>query len=260
MSKGIERFERFWRELDLSPKSLYVHPKDEPHLDPTKHPQFQLQVLPIPVLGNLRTAEAVILTLNAGYGDNDEAWRKAWPKEHEAMTAAQSANIQQQHTPGGYPFYDFNPAFRTHPGVAYWKGGAELAVKQRQMAKLRGVATELGQNWKVPLEEVHRVLAHKVAVLEWCPYRSKDFTATPSLKSLPSVQEAMELARNLVLEGEKLVIVTRHIDAWGYQGSADSGENLVVYDKAQGTSASLTMNSAGGRALLKRLLRAGPTL
>lgn len=254
MSKGIEQFERFWREMDLAPRALYIHPRDERMLDPAQHPQFRFHVLPIPVLGNLRTAEAVILMLNAGYGDNDETWNKAWPSEHAAMTAAQKANLLQQHAPDDYPFYDFNPLFRMHPGAGYWKGDAELAVKQRQMAKLRSVARELEHHWKVPLEQVHKVLAHKVAVLEWCPYRSKDFQRSAGLAKLPSIIAARELAKALVEENDKLVIATRHIDAWGYEGSMDSKNNLVVYDRRQGTAASLTMNSAGGKALLQRLL------
>ncbi|OAK62067.1 hypothetical protein A3K87_19470 [Variovorax paradoxus] len=259
MSKGIEEFENFWRRLDLSSRAPYIHPEDAGRLSPEDYPAFQFQVVPIPVLGNLRSAEAVILMLNAGYGDNDEAWAKAHPREHALMTEAQMANIRQQHSPADYPFYDFNPAFQTHPGVAYWKGGAELAVKQRQMAKLRSVAHELQARWGLPLEQAHKVLAHKVAVLQWCPYRSRDFKRSGGLAALPSVRAALHLVRALVEENEKLVIVTRHVEAWGYEGSADSKGNLVVYDRKQGTSASLTLNSTGGKALLARLLRVGQT-
>jgi hypothetical protein len=176
------------------------------------------------------------------------------------LAGAQRANLHQRHSEADYPFYDFNPVFRTHPGVAYWKGGAQFAVKQRQQAKLRDVAIHLQQNWKVPVSEVHKYLSHKVAVLEWCPYRSEAFKRTKGLKKLQSVIEAVELANALVAENEKLVIVARHVDAWGYSGSSDSRENLVVYDGLQGTAASLTMKSTGGKALLQRLLRAGPAL
>lgn len=260
MSKGIEQFENFWRAMDLAPSATYIHQKDAHVMRDENHRDFQFQVLPIPVLGNLRSAEVVILMLNAGYGDNDEAWAHARPHEHALMVEAQRANIYQSHQPGGYPFYDFNPAFKTHPGVGYWKGGAELAIKQRQMAKLRGVALELQVRWGVPLEHVHKVIAQKVAVLQWCPYRSKDFKRSGNLAKLPSVQAARKLACSLVDENQRLVIVTRHVEAWGYDGAHDSRGNLIVYDRKQGTSASLTLNSAGGRAILERLLQGGPSV
>lgn len=260
MSNGIARFEKFWRAMDLTPRDIYVHPADALAIGPSTHTQFRLQELPIPVLGNLRSAEAVILTLNAGYGDHDAAWRNAWPDEHEAMTRAQRANILQEHSPADWPFYDWSPLFQTHPGVAYWKGDAVLAVKQRQLAKLRGVALELERSWSLPRQEIHRYIAHKVAVLEWCPYRSKEFKRAGNLENIASLTEARELACNLIQENEKLVIVTRHIDAWGFSGSQDSRENLVVYDTRQGTAASLSPHSAGGEALLSRLLRVGPGL
>lgn len=260
MSNGIQRFEDFWRRMDLTPRARYIHPDDAPFLCAEEHPSLQFQLLPIPLIGNLRTAEAVILMLNSGFGKDDLVWEQAHPTEHASMLAVQRANLHQRYFDGAYPFYDFDPRFRNHPGAGYWKGGAQLAVRKRQQAKLSQVAEALACEWSVPVEQAHKHLAHRVAVLEWFPYRSTSFEWRSAFQRVPSCQEALRLVRSLVNDNQKLIVVPRSVDKWGFRGFADGTDNLVVYDGPQGTAASLTLNSAGGKAILQRLLHAGPEI
>lgn len=241
-------------DLDTA-ASRYVHPDDEPFMTPARTEGLALHLLPLPVNGNLRHAEVLILMLNSGFGESDVLWEKAHPSEHRAMLASQRTNVHQSHTPDDYhPFYDLNPLFCDHPGAGYWKGGANLATAKRQAKKLASVITELAHTWRVSTDVVDLTIASRVAVVELLAYRSTSFNHRGLFKKLPSCAEALALVGSLVAENEKLVVVPRSVKEWGFSGPENNSENLVVYGANQGLSASLTTNSVGGQALLKRLL------
>ena len=255
MSNAISRFETFWRKLDVdSSHKQYVHPDDAPHMTPESTKGLTLHLLPVPVNGSLKRANVIVLMLNSGFGDDDVLWEKSHPKENQVMNASQRANIHQSHgSEDHFPFYDFNPLFRDHPGAGYWKGRANLAIPKRQSQKLASIAAELGDVWNVPPETIHREMSSRIAVIELLAYRSTKFKHKRLFNKLPSCEEALQLVRALVAENQKLIVVPRSVKEWGFVGPSDNTENLLVYNSNQGVSASLTTRSAGGQAIFSRL-------
>lgn len=246
---GIDRFEEFWRRMDLTtPRDVYLHPADEPFVQagPPGDKQLQLQVLPIPVNGNLRQADVVILMLNPNFDEmSDRQWKMAHPAAYEYMEACQRANIQQRHPYDAHPFYDISPLLGSHPGAGYWRGGSKLA----------GIARERASNRRVSLEEAYIELSRRIAVLQLVPYRSKKFGHHSLVKEAPSSAQAIALARYLAEETDKLLIVQRKVNDWGFEFPSDR-ENVIVYDpRREARKASLSLKSRGGSAILARLIK-----
>lgn len=240
-----------------------MHPDDQLWLADTRAAEFSAHLLPQPINGNLRRAEVLILMPGARPGDDESLWSaQAHPGERASMAAAQQANLLQSHGPADpYPFFDLDPRFSDHPGAAYWRGGAKTAMPAgRQARKLASLAAELAHVWATSEEVAFRTLANRVAVLYLHAYPSAGSAgAGPSLpKNLPSCQEAVALVNGLLQENHKLIVIPRSPKEWGFNGPADNRKNLVVYDAAQGLSASLGTFSAGGQAILKRLFLLGP--
>lgn len=246
---GIDRFEEFWRGMDpTTPRDVHVHPADEPFVQagPPGDKQLQLQVLPIPVNGNLRQADVVILMLNPNFDEmSDREWKMAHPAEYEYMVACQRANIQQRHPHDAHPFYDISPLLGSHPGAGYWRGGSKLA----------DIARELASNRRVSLDEAYIELSRRIAVLQLVPYRSKKFGRHRLIKDAPSCMEAVALARYLAEKTNKLLIVQRKARDWGFEFPSNR-ENVIVYDpRREALSASLSLKSRGGSAILARLVK-----
>ena len=260
MSSAINCFETFWRKLDLNAsQTQFVHPDDAPHMTPETTEGLALNLLPLAVNGSLKCADVVILMLNSGFGDSDVLWEKSHPNEYQVMLASQRANLHQSHgDEDHYPFYDLNPLFRDHPGAAYWKGGASLAVGKRQARKLASIAADLGGVRSESPQTVYREMSNRVAVVELLSYRSTKFKHKSLFGKLPSCAEALKLVRTLVAENEKLIVIPRSVKEWGFSGPSDNTENLVVYDPRQGAAASMTTRSAGGQAILARLTPTAP--
>ena len=65
MSQAITKFENFWRQMDLGYRERYVHPADASFMTPLEvaKSKLQLQVLPLPVNGNLRRADVILVML-----------------------------------------------------------------------------------------------------------------------------------------------------------------------------------------------------
>ena len=75
------------------------------------------------------------------------------------------------------------------------------------------------------------------------------------IQHLPSVRHAQSFFRDFLMRpaiaGERTVIVTRQKAGWGVEKSKG---DLVVYEGGHTRGASLSPNSLGGKAILKRLL------
>jgi hypothetical protein len=87
-----------------------------------------------------------------------------------------------------------------------------------------------------------------------CPYHSANMRRRDLLQRLPSCLQARRLVHALAASGEKLVVATRSVSEWGFTGPVES-ESLVVYPSSLGISASLSLSSVGGVALLNRISR-----
>lgn len=245
MSDGISQFENFWRRMEFSSGGPYVHPDDEKYLTARDREIMKLNLLPIPVNGNLRSADVVILLLNPGFGDADAEWSNSY----EIKLASEWATLHQRDWPTEYPLFDLNPALVDSGGAKYWAGPLG-----RMKGKLGHLAHALAAQKDHDHDHTHirKELSNRIAVVQRVAYRSKSFRNLPLLKSS---EESFRLAKALITEGEKLVVIPYGIQHWGYANPKQT-ERLVVYNHGL-RSAHIAPTSAGYHAVVERLRR-GP--
>ena len=243
MNTAIEAFLQFWSEAPTE-SAPFVHPTDAPFI---RDGDLELSLLPIPMNGSLIEAEAVVLMLNPGLDKEDRAW-----EQRPDFRGSLVKNLRQQHSGEAYPLNYLNPAFAMHPGAGYWSQTRKLGGGVRDAQKLNAVVEALASRDNVAPEAARAHVARKVAILQLCPYHSSSKPPTRLLRGLPSCVQARSLLNALLSSGDKLVIATRSVAEWGFTRQVDT-DRLVVYAGNQGTSASLTLQSSGGQALVKRL-------
>jgi hypothetical protein len=256
MSEGISRYEEFWRRFDCVADAPYVHPEDWDLLTTRDRQHMQLNLLPLPVNGNLRSADVILLMLNPGFSDSDAKWGDA--SMRSALVASERANLQQRDWTNDYPFFDLNPDFVGSGGANYWAGPLG-----RMKGKLGHLANGLASAEDGDHSSIRRELANRVAVVQLVAYRSTSFAdlqsgqsrAGPPQIRLKSSLEAIQLARALVREGEKLVVVPYGIQRWGYPGPVMS-ERLVVYRPGL-REAHIAPTSPGYEPAIQRLRQRG---
>ena len=242
MSQYIDEFLNFWRKFDPS-NPPFIHPDDRNHLTGN---EFESQLLPLPVIGDLRRCDILILMLNPGLNQLDYEWEKK-----ADFTQTLRDNITQNVTDKDYPLFYLDPRYAAHPGADYWYGDRSVVTTnvKRPQRKLYGVIERYAMTMGISIEDARRIIAQRVAILQLFPYHSKEFKASNIVWSLPSCQAARRLAQHITQD--KLVIITRAIRYWGY--SEQVTDNLVVYPPSQARSASLSPHSPGGAAILRRL-------
>ena len=244
MSTATASFLSYWSQF--TPKAApFVHPSDagSPYLR-----DFELSLLPVPFVGNLREAEALILMLNPGLDAEDVAW-----EQNPLFRSALERNLSQSFPVGSFPHFYLDPAFRQHPGAGYWAQSRGVPGT-RDLQKLRSVIQALARRDGVSEAAAQAYIARKVAIVQLAPYHSAKLTRRDALSELPSARQARAFVEGLVRDKSKLVIAVRSVCEWGFTGPLNTGR-LVVYKPTLGASASLTTTSDGGRALLATLSR-----
>ena len=242
MNAASSAFLRFWAQLSVAVPP-YVHPADAPHI---RVGDFELALLPIPVNGHLAEADAIVLTLNPGLDDEDRVW-----EERKDFRDSLLRNLSQSHLDTGYPLSYLNPTFAMHAGAGYWSQSRRLGLR-RDPQKLFHVTEAIAQRDNVSIETARAHVSRMVAILQLCPYHSTAKPPQRLLRRLPSCAAARELVTGLIEERRQLVVATRSVADWGFNGPMN-GDKLVVYEGNQGTSASLTLNSIGGQAIVRAI-------
>ena len=245
MNEAIDRFEAYWREF--SPRRpLHVHPRDAAFV---RGSDLDLTLLPVPVVGDLRRAEVVILMLNPGLDAEDHSW-----EEREDFRDVLSRAAQHSLGDATHPFFYLDPRFANHPGAGYWIGGRRAGPGRKTQQKLRAVTQELSRRRGTTFEAIQNELAYRIAILQLLPYHSRELKRqkTRLLKTVPSCDEARALVNGLRRQDRRLIVAPRSIREWGFSGPLVN-PNLVVYPSACGASASLTPRSLGGDAIIRRL-------
>lgn len=246
MSAATEAFISFWSRF--TPRSApFVHPEDAPSKFLA---DFELSLLPVPFIGSLREAEAIILMLNPGLDGEDFRW-----ETNHSFRLAVKRNLRQSAPYDSFPNFYLNPEFEMHPGAGYWAKSRRIPGK-RDLQKLQSVIQAVARRDGVAFMEAQRHVARKVSIVQLAPYHSAKLKRRNVLSELPSALQARKLVEGLVREKSKLVIATRSVSEWGFTGPINT-DHLVVYKRTLGASASLTIKSDGGRALLARLSRTG---
>jgi hypothetical protein len=242
MSAATASFLSYWSQFPLK-SAPFVHPGDA---GSRYLKDFELSLLPIPFVGNLSEAEAIILMLNPGLDTEDIAWEQN-PHFHSALVR----NLSQSFPAGSFPQFYLDPAFEMHPGAGYWAKSRKIPGK-RDLQKLRSVIQALALRDGVSLAAAQAHVARKIAVIQLAPYHSAKLTRRDALTELPSACQARAFVEGVVREKSKLVIAARSVSKWGFTDPLNTGR-LVVYKSTHGASASLTTTSEGGRALLAQL-------
>jgi hypothetical protein len=121
--------------------------------------------------------------------------------------------------------------------------------------KLRDVAVNIakekydGWYWKALRE-----LSRRVVILQLVPYHSRSLGDRDLLSELESTRQAQQFARTELVsraaDGRAVVVVVRGVSKWRLPRCA----NVIRYRKGEVRSASLSPQSRGGKAILRRIL------
>ena len=199
--------------------------------------QFHLGLLPQPFIGNLSKSSIFILMLNPGFAVGDYYALHHSP----AYAAAIKRNLSQQNGSDDFPFFFLDPQFAWTAGGQWWQ------------ARLHSVATELMRLNSISLRQALQHISQHVACLEMVPYHSRSFSSLKvELESKKLVcQYVKEVLVPRTRQGNALLIATRQAAAWPLP--QPSNPNIITYNAGQARGAHLTMNTAGGQAILERL-------
>ena len=249
----------FWSEFRLG-MSTNVHPQDlellnswkldsEVHVSVEQYVNsdvfghdgstLQLGLTPAPYSGDLSKADIFILMLNPSFSIVDLFGEYDMPEFKQAVEKTLRQDLQDEE----FPFVYLNPKFCWSGAYQWWE------------PKVRDVALELAKQQNLRYIDALKAVSQHIACIELIPYHCVS-GPNRKLERLPSAKAAYRYVRDELLPraraGEITVIATRKIVNWGLSVS-DESENVVVYSGGRERLASLSMNSAGGQAILKRL-------
>lgn len=200
---------------------------------------FHLSLFPVPYVGDLRHAPVVILLLNPGFGYSDY-WAEFKVPEFRVSL---ERNLRQSFDHTEFPFLFLDPQFCWHGGFIWWEGKLRDVI--RRIADLRFSGRYL---------PALRFMSQNLACVELFPYHSAFFAHHGLIQRLPSAVQARSFACDHLIPSaiarQRTVIVTRQKKGWGAQNSEG---DLVVYEGGHTRGASLSTNSEGGKAILRRL-------
>jgi len=193
--------------------------------------KLHLGLIPTPYWGDLRKASIFILMLNPGFkpqgyfAEKDPNFRKALIK-----------NLYQQNLNKDFPFVTLNPQFAWHSD--YWP------------RRFQKVLEKLIEKKNITYREALKVIANKVACLQYVPYHSK--SGLPGgLPTLASTEKVLQHVHKVILPKVKkdkaLVIVMRKSKAWGLPRH----RNIIKYKGPEAHSGYLTDQAR--RKIEKRL-------
>jgi hypothetical protein len=229
--------QRYGRLIDVEPVNFDTFIAGPRFGDFNDH-RLHLSLLPVPYEGDLSRAEIVILLLNPGFSYADYWAETNRPEFRQRL----KDNLRQSFGGVEFPFLGLDPQFCWHGGFVWWE------------KKLRGVITEIAsKRFKGRYFEALRDLSKKLACVELVPYHSPSFSAHALINYLPSVKMVQTFVRKSLVpdanEDKRTLIVTRQAKAWGLPPST---KKLVIYMGGETRGASLSPNSRGGKAILRR--------
>ena len=182
----------FWSVMKAGDR---VHPDDRAVLERLPEHGFDLNLLPTPFNGPLRTAKVVLLYPAPGRSVGDE--------KEAASDQGQKRALKQYG--GNEPLFEPDQQAEGHKWLA---------------SRLKF----LGVSWPQ--------LRTRVAVLEMAPYHSKNFSSKTPVIALPSARVAVGWAQRVLfpqaIRGERVVVGMRSHHHWGLARGSYSGEALFA--------------------------------
>jgi len=202
--------------------------------NPTDAGRLCLGLLPMPFVGNLRTASIFLLMLNPGARPHDFFGESEVPEYRDELLAT----LRQEDGIEGL----CDPRFAWHGRYGYWEG---------KLSKLFARLAGDGETYGAARQRLQSLMA----ALELVPYHSTRY-ALPArmVKQLKSVELMRSYVREVVVPraraGDALVIIGRAVASWG---TFAKSKNIVTYSGSAARSAHLTPDSPGGKAILRFL-------
>jgi len=219
----------------LSHKKLIQHKEYPP-----KDSRFHVGLIPVPFVGNLKTADIYIALINPGLTVCDYYVEETEPEYQQFLRR----NLKQDLGSERYPFFKLDPKWDWTSAGVWWH--RTLGSVIREVAKKRN------ENY----QEATEFVAKRIAALEFAPYHSVNggFVKSGS-NSLESSKLMLSFVHKEIIpradRGEALLIIARGMGKWQIKQS----NNVIVYKTKHARSASLSMKSRGGKAIFKRLIQ-----
>ena len=189
------------------------------------YPIVHAGLIPVPYIGDLRSAEVIICLLNPGFGPVDY-----FAEDHEGFRNATWANLLQQDCSRDFPFFVLDPKFAWTGAFTWWRRKLGPVIE----------AMKLG-NSRMTNEDAIAILGKKLAAVELVPYHSNRSPFTKKtieeLKSTRLAKEGVEAMRN----HGTLVVYVRSVRLWGkdYGDNYEPKNGEIRYPAKSGQSASL---------------------
>ena len=200
--------------------------------------RLHLGLIPVPFMGDMLNASIYVLMLNPGLGPGDYFEYKV-----PSLRRALIANLRQKRKV--MPFVWLDPRFAWHGGFGYWD------------RKLKRVMETLAASKGMSLANARSTLGSDLAVVQLVPYHSVGSNQR-ALRQLPSVGLAKDFVRRTVAKRiktqEAIVVVMRQVKNWNQCLPDDLGEEHgIIRGTGSARAASLSPDSSGGRAILRKL-------
>ena len=190
---NLEDIFSFWKNIGPDVK---IHPEDDKILrrDSVVH-KFELDCLPVPFYGPLKTAPVVLLFLNPGFSEKD-------------IYEARDERERQ--------FY-----WRQRQGSEPLRSQTDIAKKSWWVSRTRRFHPD------------PEYLRHRLAVLELCPYHSKEFKDGRLIGKLPSTQTTLAWANKVLFPQarakKRVVLCMRAAKRWGLSVGQHDGWLFVPH-------------------------------
>ncbi len=186
---------KYWKKFDCVKGAPWIHSDDQNHADELLHKGFELNLLPVPYVGDLTKAKLVFGMLNPGLVEGRELEIEKSSNFIEAMRK----NIKQDFHSDPYPFMFLDPKWACHPGYTYW------------MRRFRKFLAEISTMYCIDFETARRRLSQIFATVELVPYHSARYAGDVD-KKLPSSTVARRTIQNF--KSDTSVIIPRSLRRW----------------------------------------------
>jgi hypothetical protein len=210
--------------------SSYIN---NPNFGAPETKQLNVDLLPMPYVGDLESATIYLLMLNPGLAPSDYYGEHMVPEYRSALLW----NLRQ--VPGS-EFIFLNPAFSWHGGFLYWH------------AKLGKLIGQLANELHCTYGEARELMQKRVAAVELVPYHSATFGLPGSvLTKLASAELARQYVHDVLvpkaMNGKCLIVVTRAVKHW----RLPKHKCIVAYSASEARGAHLSKASRGGASILE---------
>lgn len=215
--------------------------------DDGKDKKFHPHLLPCPYCGDLKNGEIFILSLNPGFSCD------YFYEENKEFKNALVNNLKQENLDSDYPMLYLNPKFSWTSGGMYW------------LKKLGSLIDVIKKNKNCSYTEALKFLSKKIVLLEIVPYHSKTFSFA-KYKDFGSVKAMSRFLNDYVVkkaEKEKALLIVlrkgKDLKDKDLLKFTAHNMNVIIYEKHDCQSASLSEESNGGESII-RFLKIGEKL